>query len=109
MLDVTSRRLDSKESQKMACRHEWFDSGLECDLARHLLAHHARRLPNSPVRLPDSASLTHRNSEAMAEGRANRLSVTGDARIHFYGRPPGSIPSPDEILEQIEKAFQPPP
>jgi 2-oxoglutarate ferredoxin oxidoreductase subunit alpha len=32
-----------------------------------------------------------------------RLSVAGDANVYFYGRPPGSIPSPDEILEEIEK------
>lgn len=32
-----------------------------------------------------------------------RLSVAGDTAVHFYGRPPGSIPSPDEILEEIEK------
>jgi 2-oxoglutarate ferredoxin oxidoreductase subunit alpha len=33
------------------------------------------------------------------------LSVAGDAKVHFYGRPPGSIPSPDEILEEIEKVY----
>lgn len=34
-----------------------------------------------------------------------RLSVAGDARVYFYGRPPGSIPSPEEILEEIEKVY----
>jgi 2-oxoglutarate ferredoxin oxidoreductase subunit alpha len=34
-----------------------------------------------------------------------RLSVAGDATVSFYGRPPGSIPSPEEILEEIEKAY----
>ncbi len=33
------------------------------------------------------------------------LSVAGDAKVHFYGRPPGSIPSPEEILEEIEKVY----
>ncbi len=34
-----------------------------------------------------------------------RLSVAGDSKVYFYGRPPGSIPSPEEILEEIEKAY----
>jgi 2-oxoglutarate ferredoxin oxidoreductase subunit alpha len=34
-----------------------------------------------------------------------RLSVAGDATVSFYGRPPGSIPSPNEILEEIEKVY----
>ncbi len=34
-----------------------------------------------------------------------RLSVAGDAIVRFYGRPPGSIPSPEEILEEIEKVY----
>jgi len=34
-----------------------------------------------------------------------RLSVAGDTRVSFYGWPPGSIPSPEEILEEIEKVY----
>ena len=34
------------------------------------------------------------------------LSVERDAQVHFYGRPPGSIPAPDEILEEIKKYYQ---
>ncbi len=34
-----------------------------------------------------------------------RLSVAGDSKVYFYGRPPGSIPSPEEILEEIEKVY----
>ena len=34
-----------------------------------------------------------------------KLSVVGDARVYFYGRPPGSIPSPDEVRAEIEKVY----
>jgi 2-oxoglutarate ferredoxin oxidoreductase subunit alpha len=34
-----------------------------------------------------------------------RLSVARDADVHFYGRPPGagSLPTPEELFEQIKK------
>ena len=34
-----------------------------------------------------------------------RLSVARDAEVKFYGRPPGagSLPTPEELLEQIRK------
>jgi len=37
-----------------------------------------------------------------------RLSVTRDADVHFYGRPPGagSLPTPEELLEQIRKHYK---
>jgi 2-oxoglutarate ferredoxin oxidoreductase subunit alpha len=34
-----------------------------------------------------------------------RLSVERDAQVSFYGRPPGSLPSPEEILEEIGKHY----
>ncbi len=36
-----------------------------------------------------------------------RLSVTKDAEVFFYGRPPGagSLPTPEELLEQIRKHY----
>jgi 2-oxoglutarate ferredoxin oxidoreductase subunit alpha len=34
-----------------------------------------------------------------------RLSVNRDVNVSFYGRPPGSLPSPEEILEEIRKAY----
>ena len=36
-----------------------------------------------------------------------RLSVAKDAEVFFYGRPPGagSLPTPEEILEQIKKYY----
>ena len=34
-----------------------------------------------------------------------RLSVQRDAEVHFYGRPPGSLPSPEEILEEVKKYY----
>lgn len=36
-----------------------------------------------------------------------RLSVTKDAEVHFYGRPPGagSLPTPEELFEQIKKVY----
>lgn len=33
------------------------------------------------------------------------LSAKRDAHVHFYGRPPGSIPTPEEILEEIKKYY----
>jgi 2-oxoglutarate ferredoxin oxidoreductase subunit alpha len=35
-----------------------------------------------------------------------KLSVTRDAEVYFYGRPPGSLPSPEEVLEEIKKAYR---
>jgi 2-oxoglutarate ferredoxin oxidoreductase subunit alpha len=32
-----------------------------------------------------------------------KLTVERDAQVFFYGRPPGSIPAPEEILEEIKK------
>jgi 2-oxoglutarate ferredoxin oxidoreductase subunit alpha len=34
-----------------------------------------------------------------------KLSVARDAEVHFYGRPPGSLPSPEEVLEEIRKVY----
>jgi 2-oxoglutarate ferredoxin oxidoreductase subunit alpha len=34
-----------------------------------------------------------------------KLSVNRDVNVFFYGRPPGSLPSPEEILEEIRKAY----
>jgi 2-oxoglutarate ferredoxin oxidoreductase subunit alpha len=34
-----------------------------------------------------------------------KLSVGRDAEVHFYGRPPGSLPSPEEVLEEIKKYY----
>ena len=34
-----------------------------------------------------------------------RLSVDRNAKVYFYGRPPGSLPSPEEILEEIKKYY----
>lgn len=35
-----------------------------------------------------------------------RLSVARDAEVYFYGRPPGSLPSPEEVLEEIKKYYE---
>jgi len=35
-----------------------------------------------------------------------RLSVNRDAQVHFYGRPPGSLPSPEDVLEEIKKYYE---
>jgi 2-oxoglutarate ferredoxin oxidoreductase subunit alpha len=35
-----------------------------------------------------------------------KLSVARDAQVYFYGRPPGSLPSPEEVLEEIKKYYQ---
>lgn len=34
-----------------------------------------------------------------------KLSVAGDADVHFYGHPPGSPPIPEELLEAIKKVY----
>ena len=36
-----------------------------------------------------------------------RLSVSRDAEVAFYGRPPGagSLPTPEELFEQIKKNY----
>jgi len=34
-----------------------------------------------------------------------KLSVERDADVHFYGRPPGSLPTPEEILKEIKKVY----
>ncbi len=34
-----------------------------------------------------------------------RLSVERDAEVQFYGKPPGALPPPEEILEQIKKYY----
>jgi 2-oxoglutarate ferredoxin oxidoreductase subunit alpha len=35
-----------------------------------------------------------------------KLSVGRDAQVHFYGRPPGSLPSPEEVLGKIKKYYE---
>ncbi|MBF0509108.1 MAG: 3-methyl-2-oxobutanoate dehydrogenase subunit VorB [Deltaproteobacteria bacterium] len=35
-----------------------------------------------------------------------RLSVNDPTKVEFYGRPPGSIPSPNELLSEIKKAYE---
>ncbi len=34
-----------------------------------------------------------------------KLSVARDADVYFYGRPPGSLPTPEEILKEIKKVY----
>ena len=29
-----------------------------------------------------------------------------NSRVDFYGRPPGSIPSPDELFEEVKKVYR---
>lgn len=35
-----------------------------------------------------------------------KLSVDKGARVDFYGRPPGSIPTPDDLLDEIRKVYR---
>jgi 2-oxoglutarate/2-oxoacid ferredoxin oxidoreductase subunit alpha len=35
-----------------------------------------------------------------------RLSVDREAQVFFYGRPPGSLPTPEDILEEIKKYYK---
>lgn len=34
-----------------------------------------------------------------------RLSVDRDVQVYFYGRPPGSLPTPEDVLEEIKKVY----
>ncbi len=34
-----------------------------------------------------------------------KLSVERDAEVHFYGKPPGALPPPEEILEEIKRYY----
>jgi 2-oxoglutarate ferredoxin oxidoreductase subunit alpha len=34
-----------------------------------------------------------------------RLSVTRDTEVYFYGRPPGSLPTPEDILKEMKKYY----
>ena len=34
-----------------------------------------------------------------------RLSVDRDAQVYFYGRPPGSLPTPEDVLGEIKKYY----
>ncbi len=34
-----------------------------------------------------------------------KLSVARDAQVYFYGRPPGSLPTPEDVLEEIKKVY----
>jgi len=35
-----------------------------------------------------------------------QLSTDRDAQVFFYGRPQGSLPSPEEVLEEIRKYYK---
>jgi len=35
-----------------------------------------------------------------------KLSVDRDAQVYFYGKPPGALPPPEEILEEIKKYYK---
>ena len=35
-----------------------------------------------------------------------KISIDKGARVDFYGRPPGSIPTPNELFEEIEKVYR---
>jgi 2-oxoglutarate ferredoxin oxidoreductase subunit alpha len=35
-----------------------------------------------------------------------KLSAERNAQVYFYGRPPGSLPTPEEILEEIKKYYK---
>lgn len=35
-----------------------------------------------------------------------RLSVERDAEVYFFGKPPGALPTPDEVLEEVKKYYR---
>ena len=35
-----------------------------------------------------------------------KLSVDRRCQVDFYGRPPGSIPTPNELFEEIQKVYR---
>jgi len=34
-----------------------------------------------------------------------KLSVDRNANVYFYGKPPGALPTPEEVLEEIKKVY----
>jgi 2-oxoglutarate ferredoxin oxidoreductase subunit alpha len=34
-----------------------------------------------------------------------KLAVANGTRVDFYGRPPGSIPTPNELFDEIKKVY----
>ncbi len=52
----------------------------------------------------DSLMVLELNTGQMVEDV--RLAVEGVAPVDFYGRPPGSIPTPDELAKEVDKVWK---
>jgi 2-oxoglutarate ferredoxin oxidoreductase subunit alpha len=80
------------------------DEGLEIGLVRPItLFPFPQEYLNSISRSAKVFLTVELNTGQMVEDV--KLSVEGDAEVYFYGRPPGSIPTPEEILEEIAKYY----
>ena len=78
------------------------DAGLKVGLIRPItLFPFPQEALNSVTRSIKTFLTVELNTGQMVEDV--KLSVKGDTQVYFYGRPPGSLCTPEEILEVIEK------
>jgi len=78
------------------------DAGLKVGLIRPItLFPFPQEALNSVARSIKTFLTVELNTGQMVEDV--KLSVKGDTQVYFYGRPPGSLCTPEEILEVIEK------
>ena len=80
------------------------DAGLKVGLIRPItLFPFPQEALNSVARSIKTFLTVELNTGQMVEDV--KLSVKGDTQVYFYGRPPGSLCTPEEILEVIEKYY----
>jgi 2-oxoglutarate ferredoxin oxidoreductase subunit alpha len=80
------------------------DAGLKVGLIRPItLFPFPQEALNSVTRSIKAFLTVELNTGQMVEDV--KLSVKGDTQVYFYGRPPGSLCTPEEILEAIEKYY----
>lgn len=80
------------------------DKGIKVGLFRPVTVYPfpAKRLRSLSEKVKDFL-VVEMNTGQMVEDV--RLSVSGDSKVEFYGRPGGGIPTPVEILKEIEKRY----
>jgi 2-oxoglutarate ferredoxin oxidoreductase subunit alpha len=80
------------------------DAGLKVGLFRPItLFPFPQEALNSVTRSINTFLTVELNTGQMVEDV--KLSVKGDTQVYFYGRPPGSLCTPEEILEAIEQYY----
>jgi len=80
------------------------DAGLKVGLFRPItLFPFPQEALNSVTRSINTFLTVELNTGQMVEDV--KLSVKGDTQVYLYGRPPGSLCTPEEILEAIEQYY----